>query len=229
METKKALLSALAAMKTEAESFEMWIDTPKRVGSGDYERWGPRDLIAHTAEWTRMLVLRLQGKEDESSDGSGHSGDLNRVLFERHGNSEWEEIVGMLKECLVAVEAESMKRSDSQLTEPDPGSADRPAWWAIAFYGIVHNLTHIGQALVRSGCGDQALELFKRMEPLLLQIGDLDSWKGMIAYNVGRMYVLTGDQVTAVEHIRKAIKYMPGAAKWIQNDEDFEEIRGAFK
>lgn len=227
METKTALLKALKTMKTEAVSFEQWIDVSDRVGSGNYARWGAKDLIAHTAEWTRMRALKLQGSKDESSNSDEHAGDLNRTIFERHLNTQWKDVFGMLVDNITVVEAESQKRSENQLIEPDAEGNDRPVWWGIAFYGIVHNLTHIGQALIRSGSGKQAIALIERMEPLLLQISDLDLWKGMIAYNVGRIYALTGETDAAVNQLRKAIDLMPNAATWIQNDEDFEGVRGS--
>jgi hypothetical protein len=230
METKKTLMAALAQMRSEAGAFEKWIGDEHRTGSGNYNRWGARDLVAHAAEWTLKLESDMQGmEEDKSEESGGHSGDINRELFDRHADSTWEHVVGMLNDGLSKVEEAAAVWTEDRLSDTDAEQGGRPAWWAVAFYAIVHNLTHIGQALIRSGAGNKAVELQERMSPVLLRIGDYEPWKGVIAYNLGRIYLLTGRKDDAVAQVRFAVEQMPAAAQWVQRDEDFEEIRELFQ
>lgn len=227
MAVKETLTKALKAMRNEVDGFESLIEERYRTSSGNYDTWGPKDLYAHSAEWTRRLVLDLQDREpDDDFDGVG---DLNRALFERHEDTPWNEIDTMLKDNLAVVADELEKRSEDQLVATDPESNNRPGWWGIAFYSTVHNLTHLGQALIRSENSKQAIELQERMTPLLLDVDDYAPWVGMIAYNLGRVYALTGDTERAVEEVRKAIECIPPAAEWAQNDEDFASIKDALE
>ena len=227
MEKKERITEALCAMLKETDGLETWIEDAKRVGSGDYEHWGPKDLLAHAAEWTerRVELLRTLDKlEPEGADES--AGDINRVLFERHKDTPWDDLIGMLGNGLNALIREVARRDETELLAEDPHAQGNTVWRGIAFYGIVHSLTHIGQALVRSGQPAAAVRLQRAMTPLLLAIDDGGAWRGMIEFNLGRVLLLAGERDAAIEQLRLAVADNPLAEKWVANDPDFESIRG---
>ena len=117
------------------------------------------------------------------------------------------------------------RRTEAELNAEDLSSGSRPVWRGIAFYGIVHSLTHIVQALVRSGNGEAAVRLQSKMTPPLLAINESDSWQAMVAYNFGRAFALAGKRAEATEQVNAAIEKHPDAAKWAAGEPDMESIR----
>jgi hypothetical protein len=223
---KQRLIDGLRALSEEIGAMESDFEVSARTGSGDFERWGPRDFIAHSADWTsRQVSLLRRPGEAEPLAGREAVEKLNREQFERHRDTSWDAAVRMLSEGLEALQGEVARREDAELLAPDPSAGGRYALWrGIAFYGIVHTLSHLVQALVRAGNAEAALRLQGIMTPLLLEIDSSDAWRGTVEYNQARAFALAGDS-RALEQARQAIAHNPDAARWIAGDPDFAAIR----
>ena len=222
MATKKRLDAALSVMLAQTDKIDEWFDAQYRRGSGDYETWGAKDLIAHSAEYTKRQALRLSGQEVESSHGSG---DFNRVLFDRHADTTWSDAVELLQNSIKSLVGEVAHRSESELISDDgPSDSSKPVWRGIAFYGIVHNFTHIAMALVRSDSPEAAIRFQQVLTAPLLAIDASDDWRATIEFNVGRALALANDP-SAIDHIKIAIATSPEAARWVGGDPDLESIR----
>ena len=225
--TKEKLKKALCVMLEEARKIDTWFDESNRETSGDYERWAPKDLLAHAAEWTERRRILLSDTEAVRKFQASESLDeLNRGLFERHRNTHWDDVIEELMHGIEDLVREVDRRAEADLVAQDPNSEGRPVWRGIAFYGIVHSLTHIVQALVRIGNTEKAVYLQRSMTPLLFEINESDPWQAMVGFNLGRALILAGKREEAIERVIKAIEKHPEAAKWAASDPDMEQIRG---
>jgi hypothetical protein len=226
MGVKQRLTDGLRALVVEVDGIESDFELSARTGSGDFERWGPKDFIAHSAEWTnRQVALLRRPGEVEPLAGRETVEKLNREQFERHRDTPWHGVLRMLHERLEALQIEVDRREDADLLAPDPASGGRHGLWrGIAFYGIVHTVTHLVQALFRAGNGEAALRLQSIMTPLLLQIDASEAWQGTVEYNHARAFALAGDS-KALDYARQAVAHNPDAARWLENDPDFASIR----
>ncbi len=227
MGTKEKLKIALDAMLREIQGLETLIEDSKRKGSQDYEHWGPKDLLAHAAEWTgRRVELLRAGDAAEPRQEADPLTDINRILFERHRDTPWDEVIGLLIAGLNALIGEVERREEAELLVEDSHARGNTVWRGIAFYGIVHSLTHIAEALVRAGESDAAVRLQRAMTPPLLAINEARPWRGLVEHGLGRVLALAGDLGEAVIHTRKAISDNPDVVKWVGNDQVFDSIRG---
>ena len=228
MGIKEQLTEALSAMQEQTKGLATWVADSKRTGSGDYEHWGPKDLLAHAAEWTQRRIAQLKDPDYvEPVQGLDQLERVNRELFERHRDTSWDDVIQMLHSGVETLAGEVAGRSETELVAEDGRSGDgHPVWRGIAFYGIVHSLTHIAQALVRSGNSDTAVRLQTAMTPPLLAIDGSEAWTATIEYNLGRVFALAGNREEAAKQVKLAIAKSPDLAERAANDPDFESIRG---
>ena len=219
------LLEALKVFKSELEQIDSWFEPASRKSSRDYERWGPIDFIAHSAAYIDRRVKILSDPEAvKTIDNGDELDDMNRSIFEAHLDSAWEDVVGMLKSGLASLREVAIEKSEAELSAPDPLSPERPVWRGVAFYGIVHTLSHLGLALVREGNNDKAVSLQRQMTQNLKAISDSKPWTALIEYNHARILALTQDP-EALEHLNRAIAIDPAFAKRAEHDPDFISIR----
>ena len=222
MGLKERLIEALGEMQNAIDLFESWIDPPNRTGSENYERWGPKDLLAHSLEWVKRQVMLL--KEPEAVDPIENFDSMNRALFDQHGASRWDDLVQMMRDGIEALIYESIEADEAALVGEDPNAPGRKMWRGIAFYGILHSLSHMTTALIRSNKSDEAADLMRRMASRLSAIDYNNEWLGTVEFNLARVLAVTGD-ISATEHSNRAIVFNPKAAEWIENDADFDSIR----
>ena len=228
MPLKEKLTEALNTMIAETRGLDTWISAAVRESSGNYEHWAPKDLLAHSAEWAERRVQLLADTDDVPSGGGEELGEINRTLFDRHRDTPWSDIIEMLNHGLRALIREVDRRDDSALAAVDPnGGGENTVWRGIAFYGIVHSLTHIAQALIRAGNAEAAVRLQRAMATPLLSIDSGGAWKGMVEFNLARVLSLTGNREEAISQCRQAIADNPDLAQYVANDPDFEPIRGS--
>ena len=221
MGVKERLIEALGEMQKAIDEFDTLIDPSNRTGSNDYERWGPKDLLAHSAEWVKRQVMIV--KEPEVVEAIEDFDAMNLALFERHGDSSWDVLVQMMRDGIEALNYEAIEADEAVLVGEDQASG-RTMWRGIAFYGILHSLSHMTQALIRSNKGNEAEELMRRMASRLSAIDYNNEWLGTVEFNLARVLALTGD-IAAAEHTKRAIVFNPKAAEWIANEADFDSVR----
>ena len=92
MSHKEGLTNALNKLLIETDGLEAWIPKVKRVSSRNYEHWAPKDLIAHSVEWTKRQV-HLLTDTDEALSGGEESENMNQVIFDRHIDTPWDEVI----------------------------------------------------------------------------------------------------------------------------------------
>ncbi len=221
MGVKERLIEALGEMQKAIDEFDALIDPANRTGSSDYDRWGPKDLLAHSAEWVKRQVMLI--KEPEGVEAIEDFDALNLSLFERHGDSGWDDLVLMMRDGIEALIYEAIEADEAVLVGEDQTSG-RTMWRGIAFYGILHSLSHMTQALIRSNKSNEAADLMRRMASRLSAIDYNNEWLGTVEFNLARVLAATGD-IAAVEHTKRAIVFNPNASDWIANDSDFDTIR----
>lgn len=67
---------------------------------GTYEHWASRDLLARAAEPTKRQVRVLA--DTESSEGTSEDDDVNRMFFQRHKDTPWNDVATALEGALRA-------------------------------------------------------------------------------------------------------------------------------
>jgi hypothetical protein len=225
MSVKEKLTAALNSMLIEATELETWIPETKRESSGDYEHWAPKDLFAHSAEWTEWPVRLLIDTDKAMSDGDEELGDMNLVFFDRHRDTKWDDVIEMFKDGLKALIKEVDRHSDDSLTVADPHDPG-PVWLGIAYYGIVHSLKHIAHVLVRAGSPEAAVRLQRAMTPPLLSIDSSAAWwKGMVKLYLARVLSLAGNREEAISQYKLACADNPGVVQYATKEPDLDPIR----
>lgn len=221
---KDALLQAIETGKEKLEVLSARISSANQASSNDYETWGPKDLLAHSAEWMEARIAALRGQEIQDARSEDESFDeYNRRLFERNAAATWESVMQRLESGFVALEEETQKLDDQALRAEDPGSG-QPVWRGIAFYGIVHVYGHAALALVRAGASDGVVQMQQAINEKLIAIDDSAAWQGIISFALARALVLSGDDPAARQEVRTAIKMYPDVAQWVARDPDFAPI-----
>jgi hypothetical protein len=190
----------------------------------DFQRWAPKDFLAHSAEWTQRRIALLRDPTSiKTVEESGGLGSLNQELFRRHQDTPWVDVLKMLRGGVETLLGRVGEMEEAQLLEKDP-SSQHGIWRGIAFYGIVHSIIHMVQALFRVGNSEAALALQSRMTPILLEIEASDPWQSVVTYNHARALVLAGKD-EALDCLRQALALNPDVERWVSRDPDFAPIR----
>lgn len=225
MSLKDNLSNTLKSLLRKTACLYTWIPEVKRASSGNYEHWAPKDLIAHSAEWTKRQVQQLTDSDEEPS-GTGESEDINHIIFDRYKDASWDDVIEMLKDNLRSIIHEVERRSEDALATADPHGDDKnPLWFHITYYGIAHSLIHIAQALVRAGNAEAAVQLQREMTPKLLSIDSNRAWKAEVLLYFARVLSLAGNVEEAINQYNQAITDNPRLAQYAAKEPDLEAIR----
>ena len=227
MSVKVNLIKALHSLLSQARNLSAWIPVARQASRGDYEHWAPKDLIAHSAEWTKRQIRLLSDSNEVTQSKDDDSVDINCVFFERNKDKLWKDIIEMLQESIEAMIQQVECRDEASFTAVDPhGGGQNPVWVGIAYYGVAHTLSHVAQALVRGENSDAAVKLQRTMTPSLMSVNSSGAWKGMVELYLARVLSIAGNLEEAISQYKKAITNNPSLAQYAADEVDLEPIRG---
>ncbi len=230
MADKSQILNLIQTGYQELMYFASLVGPEERAASGEPDRWGGKDILAHIAEWQMQTATELSGgrRMDPKLFEIEDVNNSNNIIFERYRAAPWDDVMAMLEtahqklvEQVTAVTEEDLNR---------PGRYDwlegRPLWRRIASDVYLHPMAHLNPEFVRRGEREHALQSQEEQVRATLALDPSDEWQGTGLYNMACAWALLGEKEKALELLEKGLRLAPRLAGWSREDSDLELLHG---
>ena len=224
---KKELAELLQKGHQVEKEFIAALSDEERNKAGTFENWSAKDSIAHNAYWRKHhaedVLAVLAGKTPTQSDDDR----INDEVYSQYKDQPWEEIDTLVDASLkyMGDAIASISEADLQRADFYPWEQDRSLWREIVGNIYTHPVIHLSEWHIKGGKPARAAELYQEMTRQLIGLDDSSDWQGTIRYNNACSFSLLGEQETAINELREALKLNPGLTEWSRQDPDFEPIR----
>lgn len=223
---KEEVLHLLEQAYNEIARFIDRTDDIERRAAGAQEKWAPKDVVAHIAEWARRTASGVDGNEETFFSESDDLDQENAAIFEQNQQKSWEELQAALDKAFFALARQVNTRTETDLR--DAGRMEwqrgRPLWRLILGNGYVHPLLHLEYAYLARGEPKEALRLAEESSQSLLELDQSPAWQGDVLYNLACTYALLGERAQALVYLTQALHLQPGLVEWSRRDPDLESL-----
>lgn len=225
--SQTAKLTALINdIRNETEHFYSSLPESERVANGSWEKWSPKDVIAHLYFWQSNLLERLNGLDQPPPEEEPFM-ERNRKNYLRYESSPWSEVYAAYANSLDHILAHIAKFTDAELTTPGhfPRITSGTLQTNILNNTYTHTITHLAQLISRRDGIATGQDMQERATQKLIAFDSSPGPKGVALYNLACSYALAGNAKRAVELLRASFPLRPDLVQFSQEDTDFDSIR----
>jgi hypothetical protein len=228
MDRKEALLAMIDYGMKQGDDLAERLSDEEKASAGTYERWAPKDVFAHVAEWLRRDVERLNASVEPMPFVEADELDqMNQAIFAEHEKKDWGAVVEFFtstfndaRRCVQAMSEEDLDRD----REYSNGSK-RTAWRMVAAHAVMHLSGHFAVVYDRMGDPAAATALEESTARILPTVDGSPEWIGTASYNLACHHALRGNPARAIELLGEALAGNPGLIEWSRSDSDLDRIR----
>lgn len=232
MSTHAAALAALLEeMRQTVENFYANLPQAEREAYGSWEKWAPKDFLAHMTYWQNSSLQVLNSLTQEPPSQPEFE-ERNHQNFLATHEKPWSEIHAAYHQSLDAICARLESLSDGDLTEPGcfPRLGSETSLEANLLGNCyTHNAAHLAELLTKRGNSAGALQLQEAATQKLIDLDPSPRNRGTALYNLGCAYALQGDVTRTVELLRQAFSLRDDLLEFSKQDTDFDQIRSNAK
>lgn len=228
--TKDNLMALLNRARAAELAMLDNVSAQEREASGTFERWAPKEVLAHISFWrSRSLnnLARVQRGEEPDNTGEVEFDEINRATFDRNVGRSLEDILAESNQVFEAFITQLNRFGDEELFErnryPLPGGASVARRALGNAYD--HAAAHVGNFYLQRGDRARAFELLEASTAALLEFDTSPEGRGNALYNLACFYSLAGDSDRAIELLREALMTRPDLVEWSKQDTDLDSLR----
>ena len=224
---KSKLLELLQKAYQGEQAYATSLTESERLIIGQPDRWSPKDVFAHIAEWKVIMAHRLNAYR-RGQDGSTYP-DINAKnaeIFEDYRARSWAEVLALLEQSQAGLVTEVQALSEDQLRAPA-----RFAWqrgdsllMRIPFNAYLHSLFHVGQLYAERGDRQSGDRLIEAMIQDMIALDNAPHWQARWTYTRACYYAIAQDKPKALADLRQAFAVRPDLIEWSQEDTDLQSL-----
>jgi hypothetical protein len=204
------------------------LSVTERHSEGTFEKWAPKDIIAHNMYWRRRcnetLAYTLRGiPAPEYADYN----QMNAENYVQYQNTplltivkEAEQTVIALSDNLARFTAEDLLTSDKY-----PWQKGHPLIGYVLSNGAIHPITHIAASYIAYGMGQYAVDIQERLLDDVLRLTDVPDVIALCQYDLACMYANSNMPAKVFPLLEAAFVARPELVAWSQEDADLDPIR----
>lgn len=228
MERKQTLHAVIACGRRMGDELAGRLTESERAAVGTFERWAPKDVFAHVAEWLARDVRRLSIPEDPLPAYEDSTVEAeNRAIFAQFAPENWDAVIAFFHqtydETQKLVEGLSAVQIDRRREYADGSS--REVWRTIAGHALMHAAPHFGLVYQRRGEPELATAVEETSAAELLPLDNSPQWIGTLKYNLACHFALNGRAKHAIELLRVALRHNSELVARSREDTDLDPIR----
>lgn len=226
MSQAQNLIALIDDIRSETERFYNSLPESERTANGSWEKWAPKDVLAHLYFWQSNLLKRLNGLDQPPPEEEPFM-ERNRKNYLHFESSPWSEVYAAYANSLDQILARVAKFSDTELTTPNhfPRISTGTLQTNILNNTYTHAVTHLGEIIGRRDGIAAGQELQERATQRLVEFDPSPGPKGVAFYNLACSYALAGNTKRAVELLRESFPLRPDLIQFSREDTDFDSIR----
>lgn len=228
MERKETLRAVVACGKRMGDELAGRLGESERAAAGTLERWAPKDVFGHVAEWLARDVRRLSIPDDPLPVYEGANIEVeNRAIFERFASENWEEVIAFFHRTYDETQALIARLSAVQIdrTRAYADGSAREVWRTIAGHALMHAAPHFAVVYERRGEPELATAMEETAAAELLPLDNSPQWIGTLKYNLACHFAVNGRAKHAIELLRVALRHNSELVERSREDTDLDPIR----
>jgi tetratricopeptide (TPR) repeat protein len=228
MASKEQVLHILRAAGDIEEAFGQGLSEAERETGGTYEKWCPKDVLAHCAFWKERMAGRVtaaaKGEALERTEDYEHA---NAACFAAHQHETWQQVGAYVVQAHQALVAAVEPLDEQVLNDPSysPDPSGRLLWSLVVGTGYTHPVTHLAAYYAAHGQPDAAVQLQEQANDELAKLDDSPEWRGGLLYNMACIHALAGQPDEAIAELRQALALRPNLAEFSKEDTDLASLR----
>jgi len=227
MELGQKLVELLERAWAEERFFLERLPEDERSAPGELHRWGPKDSVAHVADWKERLAQNLAaGDRGAGPLAYPNYLEINDQGFLEHCEQPWTAVLEWAETAHRHLVAQVERRSEAELRGTAPWPEGQPLWQRIANGGFVHAIQmHLCPYYAERGQEAYADALQEEALGLLGGLDEGAGWQGTVRYNLACHYALSGRKEAALARLGEALALNPGLRDWARQDTDLDSLR----
>ncbi len=200
----------------------------ERSAEGSFEKWAPKDALAHTTYWRRRAVETLAyAARNQPPPEYPHYDQANReVFFEKQSTP----LQGLLREAESTLTAllDALKRFEERdLSDPNryPWRNGIPLMSYLLGNAYIHVIHHLTQTYLALGDSLAAARLQQEAAQSLMQLDPGEEARGVLQYDIACLLAGSNDPQKAFDHLAEAFRLRPDLIAWAKQDPDLDPLR----
>jgi tetratricopeptide (TPR) repeat protein len=223
MTQKFDLITAIQFAYDETLAFAGKLAEAELSTAGLVDHWTAHDVLAHLADSNRQMAETLAAGSRGEEPPVGRSND---EVYHRYKDQPGENILTEIRQARQLLFEQIDALSEAELNSRVDWLNGRPIWRAIAGTAIVHQISHLAQALIERGEPEQAIQLDQRAYEIAVRLDDSSDWRGLFPYNTACLYALIGNKPMALQNLKTSYKMSPRLVELSKQDTDLVSLHG---
>lgn len=226
---KPILFDLLHHARLAEHAFVQALDPAERAAIGSPAHWSAKDHVAHMTFWREQLNLKLRAiLRHETPTGAEDYEQLNPIIFERHRQRPWPEILAESDAAYDELIALTEQLGDDDLIAfglfewiPDGW----PLYTAYLGNCYEHAAQHLAQYYLDRHNPAQALRTYELWVEQVIQTAAPDALKGYVQYNLACFYATHAAEEQAATTVQRALTLHPALKEFARTDPDLVAVR----
>ncbi len=215
------LIDLLHRVHNEQENVLAELSPAERNAPSSWEKWAPKDMLAHIVFWEKRFLEDCQQLDDEPRRPVDFN-QLNRENFARNAPRSPEEIYAKAERVFAELVAQVETRDDDELMQPDRYRRfnGNPFSTRLINNIAMHTITHLVQFCDERGDAARARRINEEGVAAVLAFDDSPAFRGVTLYNLACFYSLHGEPNRAVELLRQSLALRADLVEFSKQDTD---------
>jgi hypothetical protein len=213
-------------MRGEKENFYAALPEEVRTANGTWEKWAPKDVVAHLNFWQNSTLNALNNLDQPPPEQAPFE-ERNHQNYLNNHTRPWAEVDAEYARSFDEIVAHASKYSDEELTARDhfPRIANSTLQATILGNAYSHTVTHLAELFDRHGGPKSGQELQEQAVKKLIAVDPSPRTKGVALYNLACYYSLAGNSARAIELLQAAFPMDASLVEFSKGDTDFDPLR----
>jgi hypothetical protein len=194
---------------------------------GDWDRWAPKDVVAHTTSWKSYLLGQLQALDGVIFAAGVETEVANRRTFDRNAARSWEEICGESETVTGQIIASVASLDEQTLFDPARFPELEGGTLAARILGNAydHPLYHLMPLYVAHGAAPRVVEIQEEAARKRIELDPSPASRALALYNLACYQALAGNASRAIELLRESLPLREDLIAFSRGDPDLDSLR----
>ena len=224
----KQLSSLIRSAYTAELNFIQTVSMAERDAQGTFEKWAPKDTLAHTTYWRRRAVesLAYHARNQQPPDHPDYN-QMNREVFFEKQSLPLKTLIREAEDTVATLVKTLERFEGSDLTDPQryPWREGHPLISYVIGNGYIHVIAHLSMQLIQLGDRPAAERLQEQALQEVAKVDNSPENRGLLLYDLACLYATTGAGAKAIEKLSEAFTLRPDLVAWSKQDPDLDSIR----
>jgi hypothetical protein len=221
------LLQMLNDVFGEQDKLYTELPEAERIAPGAWERWSPKDLLAHFNFWGDILLRDLDNLDTPPADNGAPFDERNRANYDRNQPRAYGDVQADNDKVRADLISRITACDDAALTENNrfPRLPNNSIAGRVVGVMVSHNYAHLAQFCIERGDMARALQLQETGVSKVSAFDPTPRMQGTSLYNLACFYALNNFPERAIELLGQAFLLRPDLREFSNQDTDLDSLR----